>query len=376
MNPTMAHTDPLVAVDAFCGAGGLSLGLIEAGFSMAAAFDANAAAIRTYRQNLGDHGFVADIRELHGDSIRSRAGASASRVSLVAGGPPCQGFSVQRRGGHEDPRNSLPSEFLRLIKELSPPFFLLENVPGMKGRQGEAILQAFLDDATEAGYVCHQAVLDAVNFGVPQYRRRLFVVGERPRNGLIRFAFPGPTTTESDVATRVRTAIGDLPPPPSDLTPHPQVHNHRRTRLSPLNQRRIELVPPGGGMEDLPPELRAACHRQGADRIGHRYVYGRLHWEQPSATITARFDSFTRGKFGHPGEARNLTLREGARLQTFPDTFQFFGSQEEIAAQIGNAVPPRLGAALGKAIAAALYDTDGQLVQSTIRTAPSLFALR
>ncbi|MFO0829073.1 MAG: DNA cytosine methyltransferase [Phycisphaerales bacterium] len=362
-----------IAIDAFCGAGGLSLGLQNAGFTVAAAFDVDSTAIRTYRHNLGDHGFVADIRDLDGASLLSKYSLAEGQVDLVAGGPPCQGFSVQRRGGHSDARNTLPSEYLRLIREVSPRFFLLENVPGMRGRHGEAILKAFIDEANHAGFVCHQAVLDAVEFSVPQYRRRLFVVGERPTNGRLTFQFPAPTSDCRSPATSVRSAIGDLPAPPGDLSPHPDIANHRRTRLSPLNQQRIEMIPPGGGMRDLPPSMRAACHRQGADRIGHRFVYGRLHWDQPSATITARFDSFTRGKFGHPESPRNLTLREGARLQTFPDTFEFFGSQEEIAAQIGNAVPPRLAAALGQAILAGLRRAPDEGRLSPLTAVPNLF---
>lgn len=365
-----------IAIDAFCGAGGLSLGLMNAGFAVAAAFDLNSSAIGTYRHNLGDHGFVADIRELDGASLLSKLGLAVGQVDLVAGGPPCQGFSVQRRGGHADARNALPSEYLRLIREVSPQFFLLENVPGMRGRHGEAILQAFIEEAADAGYFCHQAVLDAIGYDVPQHRRRLFVVGERPTSGRMKFEFPPPTSDDRSSTTSVRSAIADLPEPPDDLSPHPDIPNHRRTRLSPLNQQRIELIPPGGGMKDLPPSMRVACHRHGADRIGHRYVYGRLHWDQPSATITARFDSFTRGKFGHPGRARNLTLREGARLQTFPDSFQFLGSQEEIAAQIGNAVPPRLGAALGHAILGALRGNYGREMRRSSPPEPSLFAVQ
>jgi DNA (cytosine-5)-methyltransferase 1 len=108
------------------------------------------------------------------------------------------------------------------------------------------------------------------------------------------------------------------------------------------------MIPPGGGMEDLPVELRVDCHKNGAKRIGHRFVYGRMAPDRPAPTITARFDSFTRGKFGHPVEPRNITLREGARLQTFPDSFKFVGTQEEIAALIGNAVPPLLAQKLGE----------------------------
>jgi DNA (cytosine-5)-methyltransferase 1 len=125
---------------------------------------------------------------------------------------------------------------------------------------------------------------------------------------------------------------------------------HRRIRLSAKNLERLSLIPPGGGFEDLPIEMRVDCHKSGAARIGHRSVYGRLAPDRPAATITARFDSFTRGRFGHPWEERNITLREGARLQGFPDSHSFYGTQEEIAAQIGNAVPPTLAYVFGKAL--------------------------
>ena len=125
-------------------------------------------------------------------------------------------------------------------------------------------------------------------------------------------------------------------------------------------------------MQDLPDELKVNCHKAGADKIGHRYVYGRLAPNRPAATITARFDSFTRGKFGHPIEPRNITLREGARLQSFPDSFAFFGTQEEITAQIGNAVPPLVAEVL--AIAAAEYLTGNSQVESAVNSQIPLFA--
>lgn len=341
-----------IAADAFCGAGGLSFGLSHAGFRVAAAFDTNAHAIATYRRNLGEHGFLASVLDVTPERLLQAGVPPADHFDLITGGPPCQGFSVQRKSGEgeEDPRNSLPLEFLKLIKGLQPPFFLFENVPGIKRRHGEAILQAFIEDAEAAGYLCHSRVLDAVNFGVPQYRKRLFIVGELSRNGESWYEFPKPTTDEKSEETKVRTALRGLPEPPDDYTEHPGVPNHRRTRLSELNIRRLRAVPQGGGMQDLPEELRVDAHKAGPDRIGHRYVYGRLHMDEPAATITARFDSFTRGKFGHPTSDRNITLREGARLQTFPDDFVFEGGQEEIAAQIGNAVPPMLAKALGLSI--------------------------
>lgn len=143
-------------------------------------------------------------------------------------------------------------------------------------------------------------------------------------------------------------AIGDLPSPPADGSEHPIVPNHyREARLSALNKERIRHVPQGGGRLDLPAHLQLACH-QGSHR--HLDTYGRLAWDQPSVTITARFDSFTRGRFGHPVEDRSLTLREGARIQGFPDEFVFLGNREECARMIGNAVPPPLAEALGRSL--------------------------
>jgi DNA (cytosine-5)-methyltransferase 1 len=331
-------------VDAFCGAGGLSLGLRRAGWRPVAAFDLDAKAVATYRRNLGPHALVADVRTVTGDQLRQLAGTD--RIDLVAGGPPCQGFSVQRRGGETDRRNGLPFEFLRLVAELRPQLFLLENVPGMRRRHGEGVLDAFLTEAERLNYRCSTAVLDAVRYGVPQFRKRLIVVGRLGDDG---FVFPPPSTDAADPQTHVRTALTDLPEPPEGRD-HPSLIHHRRTRLSALNRERLRHVPPGGGMQDLPAHLRVRCHRDGPKRIGHRYVYGRLHPDEPAATLTARFDSFTRGKFAHPFADRNLTLREGARLQTFPDDFVFEGNQEEVAAQIGNAVPPRLAEVLGVAL--------------------------
>jgi DNA (cytosine-5)-methyltransferase 1 len=342
-----------IAADAFCGAGGLSIGLRLAGFRVAA-FDVNQFAINTYRRNLGEHGFLASVLDVTPDRLLTADSSPVDRFDLIAGGPPCQGFSVQRRNGDEDVRNSLPQAFFKLIEALKPPFFLFENVPGIRKRHGEKILAAFIQDAEAAGYLCHSKVIDAVNFAVPQFRKRLFIVGELSANGDTWFKFPEPVTDDKSAETKVRLAFRGLPEPPADLTGHLDVPNHRRTKMSALNIRRIQHVPQGGGMQDLPVELRVRCHRDGPDKIGHRYVYGRLHFDEPAATITARFDSFTRGKFGHPVEDRNITLREGARLQTFPDDFVFDGGQEEIAAQIGNAVPPRLAQALGTAILEAI----------------------
>ena len=337
----------LTAVDLFCGAGGLSLGLEKAGIRVICGVDNWSAATKTYSANFRHPILAADVVDLGASQIRRFVGAVGSHVDLVVGGPPCQGFSVQRIGSDHDRRNNLVLEFARIVLDLRPRMFLMENVPGLLGKRGRPILETFELKVSSAGYRVKSALLNACEYGVPQSRRRVFICGW-PR-GEREFSFPRPTHSSTDYLT-VWDAIGNLAPPPKDCSPLPEDPLHRRTRLSPLNLRRLRHIPPGGGMQDLPVHLRVACHRRGAGLIGHRFVYGRLAPDQPSATITARFDSFTRGKFGHPYENRNISLREGARLQSFPDTFEFIGNQESVAALIGNAVPPVLATALGRQI--------------------------
>ena len=269
-------------------------------------------------------------------------------LDLVVGGPPCQGFSIQRIGLDHDVRNHLVMEFGRLVSELKPQLFLMENVPGLMGKRGKTLVAEFRRYLEASGYEVTSAIINAADYGVPQLRKRVLFAGWR--FGQLEFAIPSPTFCVDNYRT-VAEAFYGLPSPPKDFTPHPGDALHRRMKLSPLNQKRIELIPPGGGMQDLPDELKVDCHKIGAEKIGHRYVYGRLAPDKPAATITARFDSFTRGKFGHPSEPRNMTLREGARLQSFPDSFKFLGTQEEIAAQIGNAVPPLFAEIIARAAA-------------------------
>lgn len=337
-----------VAVDVFAGAGGLSLGLRNAGWKVAFAFDNDPIAVETYRRNLGTHAEVLDAELLEPAELMERAGLEPGECGLLAGGPPCQGFSLQRRGSREDPRNRLVLRFLHYIAGLRPRAFLMENVPAIASVRGRRLLEAIVDHTQGVGYSVYIRTLDAADYGLAQHRRRAFLVGLDPNAG----PFVWPEPTRSGTPLTVAEAFQGLPSPPHDGSPHPGVPNHyREARLSAKNIERIRHVPPGGGREDLPPELRLKCHEN-----GHRHLdtYGRLAWDRPSGTITARFDSFTRGRFGHPVEDRSITLREGARLQGLPDWFVVEGSREDGARMIGNAVPPPLGSALGRAIRQAL----------------------
>lgn len=363
----------LTALDLFCGAGGLALGLRDAGFDIVGGVDNDPAAVATYERNLGPHVLEISLDSHSVGRLTREFSLGPGMLTLVAGGPPCQGFSLQRRGVRSDPRNELVREYFSVVEALQPTFFLMENVGGLMSHHGKPYLRHLLDGARSSGYDAVARIIDAVYYGVPQFRRRAFIVGWRTDRVPRPFRFPHPTRTP---LRTVRDAIGDLPLPPQDGSVHPSIPNHfAETRLSKLNLERIKHVPPGGGRLDLPEHLQLRCHRENPNHR-HLDVYGRASWDQPSGTLTARFDSFTRGRFAHPDEHRSLTLREGARIQTFPDDFVFTGSREEVARQIGNAVPPLLALAIGRAMIATLtgdeYDELDATEKSTVLSQRSL----
>lgn len=331
----------LIAVDSFAGAGGLSLGLMQAGWQLALAFDNDPIAVQTYRRNLGRHAQQLDAEQLPAEELMHLAGLEPGECDLLAGGPPCQGFSLQRRGTRQDPRNHLSLVFLEWVRRLHPKAFLIENVPAIRSVRGRDVIAGVKRVAAELGYGLSVVTVNALDYGTPQNRRRAFIVG---MSGNREFLWPEPSAKK----LTVWDAISDLPAPPADGSRHGSVPNHyREARLSATNLARIRAVPEGGSRLDLPEHLQLDCHRH-----GHRHhdTYGRLAWDLPSGTITARFDSFTRGRFGHPVEDRSVTLREGARLQGFPDEFVFLGNREEGARMIGNAVPPPLARAFGSSL--------------------------
>lgn len=335
-------------IDSFCGAGGLGLGLQRAGFDILLSFDIDQLCIDTINQNqqyFNHPAVAADIADMLNGKLLERCNLKRGELFLLAGGPPCQGFSVQRRGSDIDSRNELVLMYGRLIDELYPKYFVMENVSGIAGKRGKTILQQLIENVEEIGYHVHVELLDAQDFGVPQRRKRYIVIGERADIGN-HYLYPASTGERHTV----RDTIGDLPEPPLDGTDHPEFSLHRRDRLSARNLQRIRAIKEGQGRDDLPDELLADCHKIDSSVIGFRSVYGRMAWDDVAPTITARFDSFTRGKFGHPTQDRSISLREGALLQTFPADFDFVGNKVDIARQIGNAVPPMMAEQIGKSI--------------------------
>lgn len=335
-------------IDSFCGAGGLGLGLQNAGFEILLSFDIDAKCIETIKQNdkyFSHTAVQADIADMLNGKLLDKCNLKRGELFLLAGGPPCQGFSIQRRGDDSDVRNQLVLKYAKLIDELYPYYFIMENVSGIAGKRGKTILQQLIEDSENLGYTVHIKLVDAQNYGVPQRRKRYIIIGERKDIGSV-YIYP----TEKENKVTVRQIIGDLPEPPLDGTDYPEIPLHRRDKLSEKNLQRIRAIKAGQGRDDLPSNLLAECHKIDSSIIGFRNVYGRMEWDEVAPTITARFDSFTRGKFGHPEQDRSISLREGALLQTFPMDFNFSGNKVDIARQIGNAVPPVLGEVIGKSI--------------------------
>ena len=292
-------------IESFCGPGGMSLGLERAGLKPTIAFDADDKAVETHRRNLPGDCFVADARLLNGDELLLRSGCAAGMLALLSGGPPCQGFSKQRRGAHlGDERNGLILEYVRLVRETEPRFFLFENVAifGQKrGKRYVAEMSSQLGD-----YVLKPHFYNCADYGLPQTRMRFVVVGRRADQ---RATFRPPRPTVERWAT-VGEVIGDLPEPPEDYSVHPEFPNHQRARVTKLNIERFSHVPQGGGWQDIPEDLRLDCHKGLDTRSGGwTDVYGRLESDGQCPTITGGFDSFTRGRYAHPTHDRPLTPR-------------------------------------------------------------------
>lgn len=347
--PPRAGTDAPTAVDMFCGAGGLSLGLSAAGFNCIRAFDIDTPSTTTYKSNLGNHAQVADARDVKSSDFAIPTSSPRSELDLLAGGPPCQGFSKQKRGAHlGDPRNELVLEHLRLIQESHPRAFLMENVAMLAGVRGAHLVERF-NALADYELVGHFYL--AADYGVAQTRERFVLVGIR-RDQPGSFFVPPPSSRPWPT---VGDALQGLPSPPSNGDPHPTVANHQASKMNKLNQERFSYVPQGGGWQDIPFEKRLKCHQVvNTKKGGWPDVYGRLRLDGQAPTITGGFDSVSRGRYGHPIENRAITPREAARLQGFPDWFVFHGNRHEVRHQIGNAVPAPLGMEIGKSILAAL----------------------
>jgi len=349
----MSNTQPfhrkghrLIAIETFSGAGGMSLGLLQAGYDVRLAFDINEFAIKTYNQNIGSHGYVIDAASISGSDLLAMARLSDVRLDLLSGGPPCQGFSKQKRGAHllGDQRNRLVLEYARLVRETNARAFMFENVEIFGQKRGGDLISEIKEQLFN--YKISIFFICSSNFGLAQRRGRFLMIGfDRSECDSV------PVLELSSQKRTVRDVIEYLPPPPDDYSEHPNYPNHIKCRITKENETRFSYVPPGGGWQNIPNHLRLACHKDvNVKSGGWPDVYGRLEWEGQCPTITAGFDSFTRGRYGHPEQNRSLTLREGALLQGFPEQFRFYGTRHDVRLQIGNAVPPPVAKSAGEAI--------------------------
>ena len=345
-------TGRATVADLFAGCGGGSIGFQQAGFEVIGAVEIDGDAAAAYVANVGVQPLARDVREVTGADLLAQAGIGVGELTLLFGCPPCQSFTILRRGTAETSadgaRNSLPREYTRLVKELRPRHIAFENVPGMMGARWRHRFDELLMDLAALGYGCAWAVLDAADYGVPQRRRRLVVVGSR----LVEPTLPAPTHSASgddglSPHLTVRDAIGDmLPLGPGEADPADPFHRARRH--SDIAIRRLQAVPEGGGRKNLPPELQLACHK---GHPGYYDIYGRMWWNRVAPTLTSGCTNVTKGRFGHPEQDRAITLREALLLQGFPAGAMVSGvNTDTMALQIGNAVPPPLTAAVGRTI--------------------------
>ena len=369
-------------IDLFCGAGGLSEGFRQAGYRVLAGNDFFDAAGETFSATHREAKFLpGPIQQYTPDNFLAAAGLNPGELDVLVGGPPCQGFSVynHQRGLH-DARSTLYLEYLRIVEGLRPNWVVLENVTGMTSAGGGGAVDAILKGLEALGYDVEAQILRAEEYGVPQERRRIVFVGNRLGLPL---EFPKPTHGPDGLPfVTIRDAISDLPRlgngedmGVTSYACEPQstyqmeirggsnlVNNHSAARLSKVNLERMKHIPQGGSWRDIPIDLLPAGMKR-AKRSDHTKRYGRLSWTGLASTILTKCDPHW-GAYFHPEQNRTITVREAARLQSFPDWFDFKGSRTDQYTQVGNAVPPLLGKAIAEVIKCLSVDIPERLLDA------------
>ncbi|MGE5514643.1 MAG: DNA cytosine methyltransferase [Bacteroidota bacterium] len=322
-----------IAVDLFCGSGAVTAALKANGYHVAAAVDFNDICRQTYVLNHPEVRFRRkDIRQLQPSEIAA-AIPRGRQVDLMAVCAPCQPFSSQnRRRGAQDTRAPLILESVRLARALKPRMIIFENVPGIAA---SPIFQRLQRALATAGYVLGNPLrVDAADYCVPQRRVRCIVAALRAPARMRDFT----RSARGAKRVTVRDVLGNLRPLSSgECDPSDALHVSRTHHE--ITLKRLAVIPQnGGGRDSLPPELQLACHKN-RDAGDFCDVYGRMRWDDVAPTLTTGCTDVTRGRYAHPRDNRAITLREAARLQTFPDQYRFAGNRSQIAEQIGNAVP-------------------------------------
>jgi len=334
----------MVAVDLFCGAGGLTHGLTRAGIRVVKGIDVDGTAGETYERNNPGSSFVmGDVRDADPRDLLDGVDRKGSEL-LLAGCAPCQPFSSHARRTGRDDRRSLMARFAYLVADMLPDHVLAENVPMFMGCRYHAYM---LRTLAACGYSYDDGVVDAADYGVPQHRRRYVLLASRKRPVRI------PEKTHGTGLARhrsVRDAIASYPRVAQGEA-HSAVSNHRASALSKKNRERMRRTPVDGGSRKDVVGMTLRCHD---GHNGHGDVYGRMRWDKPAPTLTCRCNSISNGRFAHPEQNRGMTVREAAAIQTFPDDYVFCSPHMvRNAAHVGNAVPVLLAEVLGRALAGA-----------------------
>lgn len=343
-------------IDLFCGAGGLSEGFEDAGFKIVAGNDVDKNMIASFKLNHPNARAIAeDIAQIDVDKLLSEIGKTKEDIDLVIGGPPCQGFSTVGNRKEDDPRNRLFYEFVRFVREIKPKMFVMENVPGLMTMKKGEVREIIRKEFENLGYKVNIEILKSEDFGVPQKRRRVFFVGNQFGKN---FKFPEP---EFDGITKnfrtVWEAISDLPSlevnkESNEYKNEPEnefqrflrngqlkLEEHKSPNHSEMMIERMKHIKQGQNHSHLPQYLKL--------NSGYPNIYGRLIADVPSDTITGNCGCISApGRFIHPFDNRAISVREGARLQSFRDSKKFVGPQNSKYKQVGNAVPPLLARAL------------------------------
>jgi len=379
------------AIDLFAGAGGFSLAAYESGLDVLAAIELDPLAANTYKENLIERLGVntrfieGDILQINPAELRESLNLERGDLQLILGGPPCQGFSTHRinNAGVDDPRNQLLLRYFDFVEEFQPQAFLVENVTGLLWSRHADYLEKFKALASDNNYTIHFCdVLNAKDYGVPQNRKRVFILGVRNDLNLQNISFPPAKTHFSPSSQEVKKGFPSWRPASSVFEPcsaeilEKFVNDYflKKTNVSkerardllnglefgdpidpndpcnfhmqptPQSVEKYQATPLNGSREDAGEAFRLPCHSNGYK--GHKDVYGRMFIHLPANTITTGCNNPSKGRFVHPWENHGITLRHAARIQTFPDDFVFTGTSTSQAKQVGNAVPVELGVVL------------------------------
>ena len=343
---------------------GLGTGFIKAGFNIVSANDIWKPAAETYTANHPQTKYIVeDIAQVNGENLLEGTGYSKEDIDVIIGGPPCQGFSTLGKRFIDDPRNKLFKEYIRIVDDIRPKIFVMENVSGILSMQGGKVLKEIISNFKEIGYKVEYKLLNAAEYGVPQLRERTIFIGTR-LNIDIKYPAKQFSLKENDTLPKAITfeeATSDLALSEKDeiveYKTQPQneyqkmvrgntnkVLNHKPANHSQKAIEMMKYIPVGSSAweVDMPEELKPTS--------GYGNTYARLDPKQPGMTITRNFSCISSSRCIHPYVNRGLTAREAARIQSFPDNYIFKGTKTDIEIEIGNSVPPILGEAIGNAV--------------------------